>query len=354
MKARDIMDAMDMLDADIILDAKAPQTGRRLSLRRILLVAAVVVLAGSLGISALAAADKAGWFRDMFADKAGSELTPGQESFIRDNTVDVGMKQTRNGYTLTLDSAVTDGKLAYFRFLLTAQEGTKLDADWYGANYGTTMLNEAGENFLSGEGSGAGGMRWITEPEGRQEDRVWLLLETDRSFFGDAIPLSDHIWTVYIYGLKAGYPQEDLGLRYETLAEGCWEFQIRFPEGCERELELIREPVTTSCVLDTGRTIDMEAGVIYVTTEACPVQITSFRLRALTAELTFAYPEKDQINGRFGDIYVVMKDGTKIRLTDNSVMPNFLSYTLEAPVDLDQADHILFPDGTTIPVESGS
>ena len=354
MKARDIIDAMGILDEDLVLEAKVSQLTKHHSPRRVLLVAAVIVLIGSLGLSAIAAADKAGGFRDMFAQKSGTVLTPGQENFVQDNTVDAGVSQTQNGYTLTLDSAVTDGKLAYFRFRLTAREGTKLDADWYGANYETVVKNEAGEDLFSGEGSGMGGMRWITETEEREEDQVWLLLEFDRSFSGNTTPLAEHTWTVYIYGLMAGYSQEDLGLRYEKLAEGCWEFQIRFPEGCERELELIRAPVTTSCVLDTGRTVDMEAGVISVTTEVRPVQITSFRLRALTAELTFVYSEKDPINGRFDDIYVVMKDGTQICLTDNSVMPNFLSYTFDAPIDLNQVDHILFHDGAVISVDIGS
>lgn len=350
MSAKDIMNAMDMLDEDLVLEAKATPRKKRISPRKVFLLAAVIALLGTLALSAVAAADKAGWFRDMFAGQSDTELTPGQETFIRDNTVAVGSSQTQNGYTLTLDSAFTDGKLAYFRFMLIAPEGTKLNGDWYGALYETAIQNEQGEPFFGGEGQGVGGLGWSAEPVEGKENCTWLLLETDRNFSGNVKPLSEHIWTVYVYGLQAGYPDGELGRRYEPLAEGCWCFDVQFPEGCERELELIVEPVTTACRLDIGHEVDKEAGAVNVTTETCPVEITSFRLRALTAELTFHYAEKEQINGRFEEIYAVMKDGTKFLMNHNAGMPNFLSFTFDAPLDLDQVDHILFPDGTILPV----
>lgn len=354
MSAKDIMNAMDLLDEDLVLEAKSAQRKKRVSPRRIFLLAAVIAMLGALTLSAVAAADKAGWFRDMFAGQSDTELTPGQETFIRDNTVSVDAHQTHNGYTLTLDSAFTDGKLAYFRFMLTAPEGDVLNGEWYGALHETTIQNEAGEHFFGGEGQGVGGLRWTAEPVEGKENCVWLLLETDRSFTGNVTPLSAHIWTVYVYGLQAGHPDAELGLRYEPLAEGCWSFEVRFPEGCERELELIGEPVTTECKLDIGHEVDMEAGTVNVRTETCPVEITSFRLRALTAELSFRYPEKEAVNGRFDEVWAVMADGTKVLLEHNAVMPNFLSFTFDAPLELDRVDHVLFPDGTVLPVDAVS
>jgi len=114
MSAKDILNAMDLLDEDLVLEAKSVPRKKRISPRRVFFLAAVIALLGTLALSAVAAADKAGWFRDMFAGRSDTELTPGQESFIRDNTVTIGSSQTQNGYTLTLDSAFTDGKMAYF------------------------------------------------------------------------------------------------------------------------------------------------------------------------------------------------------------------------------------------------
>lgn len=350
MSAKDIMNAMDMLDEDLVLEAKATPRKKRISPRKVFLLAAVIALLGTLALSAVAAADKAGWFRDMFAGQSDTELTPGQETFIRDNTVAIGSSQTHNGYTLTLDSAFTDGKMAYFKFTLTVPEDVVLDADWYGDKYGTTLQNEMGEPYFFENGPGAGGMYWQNYPVEGKENCIQLLYTEERNYAANVPPVSDHIWTIYIYGLEAGYRDEEVGLRREHLTEGCWSFEVQFPESCERELELVDEPVVTACQLDVGHEVDKEAGVINVTTETCPVEITSFRLRALTAEINFRYVEKELINGRFDEIYAVMKNGTKILLNGNVCYPNFLSFTFDAPLELDQVDHILFPDGTILPV----
>ena len=147
----------------------------------------------------------------------------------------------------------------------------------------------------------------------------------------------------YIYGLEAGYRDEEVGLRREHLTEGCWSFEVQFPESCERELELISEPVTIQCVLGGGPLIP---GVNHTD----PVEVTSFRIRALTAEICFKYAYREQINGNFGEICAVMKNGTQILLNARLGYPNFLSFTFDAPLDLDQVDHILFPDKTVLPI----
>ena len=343
MSAKDIMNAMGMLDEDLVLEAKSAPRKKRISLRRVFLLAAVIALLCTLALSAVAAADKAGWFRDMFAGQSDTELTPGQEAFIQDNTVAIGSSQTQNGYTLTLDSAFTDGKRAYFKFTLTVPEDVVLDADWYGDKYGTTLQNEMGEPFFFENGPGAGGMYWRNYPVEGKENCIQLLYTEERNYAANVPPVSDHIWTIYIYGLEAGYRDEEVGLRREHLTEGCWSFEVQFPESCERELELISEPVTIQCVLGGGPLIP---GVNHTD----PVEVTSFRIRALTAEICFKYAYREQINGNFGEICAVMKNGTQILLNARLGYPNFLSFTFDAPLDLDQVDHILFPDGTILPV----
>ena len=49
-----------------------------------------------------------------------------------------------------------------------------------------------------------------------------------------------------------------------------------------------------------------------------------------------------------------MKNGDHIPLRRHGTAPNKLNYLFDAPIDLDQVDHLLFHDGTIIPVESGS
>lgn len=343
MSARDIVNAMELLDEDLILEAKKTPRKRRISYRKFFLLAAVIALLGTLMLSAVAAADKAGWFRDMFAGQSDTELTPRQETFIRDNTVAIGSSQTQNGYTLTLDSAFTDGKIAYFKFTLTVPDDTQLDADWYGDKYGASLQNEAGDTFFMHDRSGAGRKNWTNYPLEGKENSIQLLYTEERTYIENVPPVAGHIWNIHIYGLEAGYRDDEVGLRREPLTEGYWSFEVQFPESCERELELIDEPVTIQCVLGGGPLIP---GVNHTD----PVEVTSFRIRALTAEICFKYAHREQINGNFGEIYAVMKDGTRILLNRHFGMPNYVTFTFDAPLDLDQVDHILFPDGTTLPV----
>ena len=47
-------------------------------------------------------------------------------------------------------------------------------------------------------------------------------------------------------------------------------------------------------------------------------------------------------------MYVVMKDGSKIQLQENSGSPGITRYTLEEVIDLREVDHILLMDGTKL------
>ena len=345
MNGRDILNALDMLDQDLVIEAKSVRSGKRHAPGRLLMSAAVIVLAVIMAFSAVAASYGSEWFAEFFSGRSGKPMSQEDMDRIEANTAQIGQSQTRDGYKITLESAFTDGKLAFFRFLLTAPEGTIFDADWYGSRGPCAIVNERGEDLvLDREGFYMGGGGWRHLPEQR-ENELTLLYEIGAFYTGESL-ISDSVWTFYIDGLWKGYRDEEVGLRQEQLSDGLWSFEIRFPEGCERELELIEEPVTVLGVLG-GAYLEPEY-------QMDPVAILSCRMRALTVEIYFRSEKREEINADFGEIFAVMKNGDHIPLRRHGTAPNKRNYLFDAPIDLDQVDYLLFHDGTIIPVDSGS
>ena len=128
------------------------------------------------------------------------------------------------------------------------------------------------------------------------------------------------------------WDEELIGFREELIAEGVWNFDVSC-EGSEiREIELITEPFYAKAT--TGWTLDGKD-------TAEEVQITSFKLRSMSVDLTSVMPGADFSIFNGNQMQVVMKDGEKIPI---------LVRTYFAPIDLDQLVYILFPDGTKLPV----
>ena len=129
MSAKDIMNAMDMLDEELVIEAKCGRSRKKRMSRRLLVFAAVIALAMILTFTVVAVSYGPEWFGIFFSERSKTELSQDQLDLIRDNTVQVGQTQTRDGYTITLESAYTDGKVAFFRFLLAAPEGIRRVAE---------------------------------------------------------------------------------------------------------------------------------------------------------------------------------------------------------------------------------
>ena len=99
-------------------------------------------------------------------------------------------------------------------------------------------------------------------------------------------------------------------------------------------MELISSPFYAKAT--TGWTLDGKD-------TAEEVQITSFKLRSMSVDLTSAMPGADFsiFNGK--QMQIVMKDGEEIPILDKTYFD---------PIDLDQVDYVLFPDGTKLPVST--
>lgn len=334
MTSMNILKALEYLDEDVILEAGMERPrGRRLLSRPALIAAILAALL--LIITACAAIGGTEWFLRYFSEATPGELSTEQVEYIVANTLNVNKSQTVNGYTFTLKSAFSDGRDILLHFDLTAPKGTVLDADHYGDLHGTVLEYEAGMPLSIS-------MSWKMTDEDRTDNRVSLVYSINAAW-GDSEKFTDRDCRFYIYGIEARW-FEQLEERTEPLAEGCWSFNIHFPEDCGRSISFVQEPVTVYQMV----TVDYERideNTMRPVTERLEGEITALNLWALGAELSFRFGEESR-NAEFGDIYAVMKDGKEVLLEPYFVMPDFITYKTETPLILDQVDHLLLEDGT--------
>ena len=98
---------------------------RRLPRRRLVLIAAMIAL--SLLLVGCTVAYVNGWFTDFFAGRSETPLSSEQIEFIQENEQIIQESQTKNGWTIELKSAITDGETAYVIFGITAPEDVDLE-----------------------------------------------------------------------------------------------------------------------------------------------------------------------------------------------------------------------------------
>lgn len=259
------------------------------------------------------------------------ELADGYEN-IDDGAVGSGV--FINGYSVALKSAQTDGFAGQIILSITGPEGTHL-------------LNPDIKNYRIGPGNWSNGfITGVTSNAGHSysggvvEDGDGLPNTVDykikfdfQTEDGSPALTEDSVMNIYFENIWGSYwDYEAIGFKEELLAEGVWSFDATF-EGSEiREIELISSPIYAKAT--TGWTMDGKD-------TAENVAITSFKLRSMSVEITSAMRGADfsVLNGK--QMQVVMKDGEAIPILERICFD---------PIDLDQVDYVLFPDGTKLPV----
>ena len=143
-------------------------------------------------------------------------------------------------------------------------------------------------------------------------------------------------WEMVVEDLVDSYfDTEKHDIVTNVLAEGEWFFEIDISEnnGDFREVQFIAEPVTAkACVgwKPDGTDVLKET------------RITSCILRKYSMDIECGLDNASfSFTGNF--VKVILKDGTAIEMLENR------RYSAAEPIDLDQVDHILLPDGTKLP-----
>ena len=248
---------------------------------------------------------------------------------------DIPGEATQNGFTLQLKSAETDGYVAKFLLGITAPEGTVLrkENNVIISNFGwaLTPANEAPCRF-------GGSIDTVDDQDGL-ENTIDLLLEYTCTMEDGGKPFAQGTaWNLHLVDIVASeWDAANQCMIDYTLAEGEWQFAVTFDETNSdyREVELVSEPVKMKAC--TGWKADGTAVLEEYT-------VTSFILRRLSSDIVWVPGTENQ--GAYVDfygwtdrsMYAVMKDGTQIKMTGRN----------SSPIDLDQVDHILLPDGTIL------
>ena len=240
--------------------------------------------------------------------------------------------ETQNGFTLSLKSVETDGWYARIIVGITAPEGIDIES----MNIGT---GSSGDELkpVFGQAYGSAAFNDIPDGDGLTNTKN-LVMEANLSMVDDSKPFAaGSVWELRIVDLWENlYSEEE-----RILTEGEWIFSIIFEEAEDESLslEFAAEPLTMAAV------VGWKADGTNVFDE---VTVTSFALHKRSAVIQYEKASALEFSTFDSPMYVVMKDGSKIQLQENSGSPGITRYTLEEVIDLREVDHILLMDGTKL------
>lgn len=298
------------------------------SVRRITAILLAAALLMMLSITVFAAVTGAEWFEKIFLESNRRELSESQKKYIQDNIVDISQSVTHDGYTVSVDYAISDGSALYMKVKLTAPEGVALDEDDYGFVY------QNRPQFYPVDGSNpARSGSWQTVNEDPTDNTVYFPMKWQ----GEGLNIGSK-WILDLTDVVE-YHDPGIGPLEETiLAKGNFKFEITIEGAGDYEVEMLTEPLNCKAkVYDS----DTEYHEVDVT-------LTSVILRPLSAEIRFAdYTDTYRLAG-FALMKIFMKDGSFVEMGMRSTGNGENKYSMHAPLIISEVDYLLLPDGTKI------
>lgn len=306
---------------------------------RLLLAAAIIVL---LIMSVFAAEDIAtydNWLEDFFSGKeVVAELSENQLALLDQTIAELNQSVTSNGYTVTLERAVTDGYVAYLTFRIDAPEGQVLEGFRY--SFDEIPFELLGTSTSDGEVTVSTAGWTMLDDADKTDNSVRLLLKystSDANAWKDSLTNGEEK-TVTINTFKEQMLEEPWE---KTVAEGEWTFTFSF-EGTgllTQEVEMLPSPVRCN-----GRRLLIQEQF------DVSVKVTSFRLRGLTATLTYEEPLTGTWHGiTLGEITVVLRDGSRVtaryRTGSGGEGYGVCTYEFDVPISFPDVDYIEFAGG---------
>lgn len=321
-----------------------------------LLIAAVII---SLLAVTASATGLTSWFVDFFTETNGESLTQSQVDYIEEKTQNVGLHQTSGGYTLSLRSAITDGRKTYVVLGVTAPEEVDLSRSPVEGYDLQTVYPSLSGNIHSTDGTHtvtSYATYWREDNDGKANtmDIVMMLDSYDGGFTQDVrweltvCALTADCWnTAYEQELRSKYAgQENVAYTDEEstrlntfvpLVEGNWSFTFAL-ENSTQEKAFLSAPITVQA------SVGWDASGKDVLGE---VKVNSIVLRQLSATVTYAGEYADFSCG--DRLRVVMRDGSQIPLWSDGGSTGIMYLFPETPIVLEEVDHLLLPDGTVLP-----
>lgn len=302
----------------------------RKPLRRPILIAAIIAAMLLLVGCVYTALNGADWFRNFFEESIQQPLSPGQNEFIDQNTIDVNQSDTVNGYTLTIESAIADSRNAYIKLRLTSAPGTVLDGDSYGYTPQKKPDGEGYERTFTKVDDpslhyGAGTMMTLEDddPNDNSVTIFWALTQT----IGDVPPFEENVlYRIYLPNWVVDCKD---GTHQPLFENDAFELFISFPKLNQDSLNFISTPVPTAY-------------------GEFAVEITSFQLSAMSGSATYTGRDDEKGIACLVDSFVKLNDGTEVPIKPRQFGTGFCSFVLASPVPLSEVDYVQLRDGTRL------
>ena len=349
MKPENLLLSLNDIGNDLILDADTPAGKHTISPRRLVTFVLAAALVLSLAVCGVAATYyQKNLIFYFFKENSTDGLSQNQVTYLEEHSQDLALSQTIHGYTATIDTAITDGHDIYICLTITAPEDAPFDGDRYSFPDGAELSCEGGYHYRIGYST-----THTADSDGKS---IQIALSASDIYLGtppSGTFANGNPWTLTLHGLAVYY--EDGGNGYwirPTLVEDSWTFTLQL-EALTDTLELITEPVTT--IADNSRALNEDpfADLSTLPPNYAEIQLTSIQLRPLGLSLHFRYLEDydPELSCELGDITLVNRDGSSVILTESGGGWNgFISYRATAPILFEEADYLLFPDGTQVPI----
>lgn len=311
-------------------DTIASSQGHK-SLRRPLLIAAVIaalLLLVGCGYVVLSGTE---WFQSYFTQQKGQPLSQGQTDYIAQNTKEVGQSVTVNGYTVTVESAIADSRTAYIKLRLEGPRPFTKEWIYFNPRW-TSDDHQYMESAFYRKGSSPkeqslyGGGSWVyDDPVG---NTISILIRLDQSHDPAAPSFEAGIpYTLHLTDLT----ENDWGEERVVVAEGEWNFDIVFDQLRNETVELIPRPVTVSF-------------------NDVSLNLTSLKLRTMGVSAAFDAAD-ERCLACFAHANVVLKDGTTVSIHPTGFDPSgSAEFSLDSPIDLAEVDYVELRDGTRLPI----
>ena len=269
---------------------------------------------------------------------------PGDPAILEGQKPSTDLVQVQNGYTVEVKQVITDGTQVSVTLGITAPEDVDLEQYLAADRFYTGSLSFDSVRFnpiQSFQPSG-GSANYGTKADNDGKANTIDFTATIRQYVEEGVAFPEGtVCSLYLQDLRVNAWNEEL-CQFDTLwsMEGVWNFDITLDEGDWREIEFIKEPITTKAW--TGWDINGNKAFDDVT-------ITSLTLRGFGGTLTstWEYGSLDLSDGRAENSPMVMlKDGTEIRLRGDLVPLDWEEDGKLIP--LDEVDHLVLMDGTVL------
>lgn len=351
MDAMDLITGLNEIQDSLITDAETFRSQLRhtprLSGRKLWLAAAVIALLLLLvGCAVVYVVSNADWYANRWYTKffsgepstaAVEDLTESQQEIWEHGLVRIDQSVTCNGYTITLESGISDGYRMLVKSRIDAPEGIILDADNYFMRFTTDMQlpNVPNGNLALGS-YGSEPLPDDNPNDGTISQLLEFILQPSK---GSDFSMTDGtMWTITFQSIQTEDSSGE-NFKLKTICEGTWEFNITFSDDLlvTQSFELLDNPVRCSAVRSLGSS-----------RFPLKVKVTSFELRALSAAVRYNKPLTGfWDNVQLNPIYLVMKDGTRIE----AHFKTFINrgdhaeclYLFDRPVSAEDVAYVDFP-----------